>query len=77
MNRSHTADRRESCPDAAWPQESGRPFQFNIRSLLLFTLLVGTVLGCIVNLPAMLSWAYRCDAAFGLRSQAIEIVAQP
>lgn len=62
MNRSHsadTSDRRESCPDAAWPQESGRPFQFNIRSLLLFTLLVGTVLGCIVNLPAMLSWAYR------------------
>jgi len=55
-----TSERRNPCTHAPGSQESGRPFQFTIRGLLLFTLLLATVLGCIVNLPAMLSWAYRC-----------------
>jgi hypothetical protein len=54
-----TADGREPRADLPWRDESTSPFQFNIRSLLLFTALVGAVLGCIVNLPAMLSWAYQ------------------
>ncbi|OHB82194.1 MAG: hypothetical protein A2W31_16155 [Planctomycetes bacterium RBG_16_64_10] len=63
MNRSHftdTSELRGPCARAPGSQEAGRPFQFTIRRLLLFTLLLATVLGCIVNLPAMLSWAYRC-----------------
>jgi len=37
----------------------GRRFQYSVRRLLLFTLFVCAMLGCFVNLPAILHWAYR------------------
>ena len=61
MNHSHlpgTSERRPPCTHAPNRQGSGSPFQFTIRGLLLFTSLLAILLGCVVNLPAMLSWAY-------------------
>ena len=62
MNRSDsidTTDGDEPLRDLPWSNESRRPFQFTLRRLLLFTVIVCAALGCIVNLPAILHWAYR------------------
>ncbi len=50
-------------PGAPWPEfprwcRRRRPYQFSIRSMLLLTLVVGLLLSCVVNLPAILGWAY-------------------
>lgn len=62
MNRSDSTDTTGG--DQPWrdlprQKESRGPFQFTIRHLLLFTLIVSAALACIVNLPAILHWAYR------------------
>lgn len=49
---------------APWPEfprwcKPRRPYQFSIRSMLLLTLVVGLLLSCVVNLPAILGWAYH------------------
>jgi hypothetical protein len=62
MNDSHLPDTSERLGPSTYAptrHESGRPFQFTIRGLLLLTSFLAIVLGCIVNLPAMLSWAFR------------------
>ncbi len=62
MNRSDSTDATGG--DQPWRdlprgKESRRSFQFTIRHLLLFTLIVSAALSCIVNLPGILHWAYR------------------
>ena len=47
-----------------WPEfprwcERRRPYQFSLRSLLLLMVVVGLLLSCVVNLPAILGWAYH------------------
>lgn len=51
-------------PGEPWPEfprwcKPRRPYQFSIRSMLLLTLVVGLLLSCAVNLPAILGWAYH------------------
>ena len=62
MNCSDSIDTTNGdkpCSDSPSWKKSRRPFQFTLRRLLLFIFIVCAVLGCIVNLPAILHWAYR------------------